>query len=340
MRKFAFSLSTAALFLSPAVARLAGPVAAAIAFAPARAEASCVMPRAFLSPASGAKLPPSPTLYVFAPARVVDDLGRPKPPFVRVFDPKGRPLPHTLAEVSTPGPLGVYRLDVAPGSSPRVRVTLVASGDGAAAPLQAEYAIDRAWATPPHSPPEVLGAEPETSLWACSYTELQRLRLAPSVGQAPSAYRVSWASANDQRFGSLLLPPSTSGFFHAPPSPSATDEGVDLLLGHVSCLGPTFAWGESDVDVRVSALFADGSESAPSERSLRVAPPAPASRPSEPATPPAPAPLANEPARPADPGATGRWLARASDPKTLALAAALSFVTAALAAFFRRGARP
>lgn len=338
MRKFAFGVPLTALLLAPVAARLGLPAAAAaLAFAPARALASCAMPKAFVAPASGARLPPSPTLYLFSPWSLSRDPRR--GPLIKI---SGGVVSYSVSMLSQTDQVQVYRLDIDSGAARQLDVQVEPNSDyGGSSAIEAHFTIDKAWAKPDHSAPTIVGAEEQVSHWACSYTALQTLTLEGGAPRQTSAYRVDWASANGASSGSAVLPPSSNPFFFYGGTPGDTGDAskASLSLGHVSCLGNTFTWGNEPIDVRVTALFADGSESATPDRAFRVSPPRGALDPE----PTAAEPTASAPATPeAGPAAASPPGPKpfAIDPKLGAIAIFGSFVAAALVGFFRRRPRP
>jgi hypothetical protein len=297
------------------------------------------MPRPFLAPASGARLPPSPTLYVFAPATDVDG----RPPALEVTGPNGAPLPHDLTQVSQAGAIRVFRLHVDTRSARRVHVKASFGPRDFGGPdlvgwvtVAGHYAIDGRQSRPDRSAVEIVGADEHVSRWSCSHTATQTLTPAGGASREAPAYRVTWAEADRVTSGELVLPSSPRQFFNGGKWPDAAPApGADLALGFSSCLGETFPWSGRPVDVRVTALFADGSESAPPERAFRVRPPGTRD------APPAPdAPNAPSAAGPPPPEAAPEANARAPFDRTkAALAALASFFTSAAAGFFARGRR-
>jgi hypothetical protein len=265
-----------------ALALAAATGATILATAPARAR--CAGPGVVTSPAAGAVLPPDPTIYLFVPRRAAEQgLAR----RIRV-SADGVRVPARVEELSRGDAFHTLRVVVDSGKHKRLAVS---AGVG----WLARFTIDRAWRAPASRSVEVTMVERREDRWTCSFTDAWFLQFASRA----DAYRVEWAASADAWTrgapSAAVFPPTEVDFWRHRAHERDASPG-SIGLGHLNCFGYTIpaAALKGPLYVKVTALFADGSEGPVWREPLRIGGSASATvspappRDAAPASPPAP----------------------------------------------------
>jgi hypothetical protein len=258
----------------------------------APAAADCAAPGITTSPADGAAVPPDPTIHVFMPLYAP---GRAPAPAIQV-SADGVPIAARVEEVSRGESLVALR--VAVDTDGQKRLTL--SSDA----WHAEYAIDPAWRAPGRRPVEIARIDHRVDEWSCSFTRAWFLEIATPA----DAFRVEWARSPSAwqrgQVSAAVFPHNDMDFWHQrSPAPRRPPAPGSIGLGHLSCFGYTIPAAAVDgpLYVKVTALFADGSESGAWSQPRRIdRPETTASAAIETAVPPAPVLAAPATAGPVD----------------------------------------
>lgn len=218
--------------------------------AAAPAAARCAGPGIATSPVEGAAVPPDPTIHVFLPGHMADRVPR-----IRVVA-DGVPIAARIEEVSRGD--AFIALRVAVDTDGQRRLTL--STDG----WHARYRIDPAWRAPGRRPVEIAKIDHRVDEWTCSFTRAWFLEIATPA----DAFRVEWARSPSAwergEQSAAVFPRNDLDFWHerSPAQRPPADPG-SIGLGHLNCFGYTIPPAAMDgpLHVKVTALFADGTES-------------------------------------------------------------------------------
>ncbi len=265
------------------VALCAAAGALLVAAAPARAR--CAGPGIAASPADRAAVPPDPTIHVFFPRRSADqDQAR----RIRVTA-DGKPIAARIEEVSRGESFVAVRVVV--DTDGQKRLTLATGG------WHARFRIDPAWRAPSRRPVEIAKIDHRADEWTCSFTRAWFLEIATPA----DAFRVEWARSPEawQRGEqtAAVFPRNDMDFWHGrEPATRRQSEPGSVGLGHLNCFGYTIPAEALDgpLYVKMTALFADGSESAAWPQPRRID----RRETAAPEPPPAPAPVHTAPAVP------------------------------------------
>ena len=241
------------------VALCAGAGALLVAAAPARAR--CAGPGIATGPADRAAVPPDPTIHVFFPRR---SAYQDRAPRIRVTA-DGKPIAARIEEVSRGESFVAVR--VAVDTDGQKQLTLATDG------WHARFRIDPQWRAPSRRPVELAKIDHRADEWTCSFTRAWFLEIATPA----DAFRVEWARSPEawQRGEqtAAVFPRNDMDFWHGrDPATRRQSEPASVGLGHLDCFGYTIPAEALDgpLYVKVTALFADGSESEASPQPRRI----------------------------------------------------------------------
>jgi hypothetical protein len=258
-----------------------------------RVAARCASPHVATSPVDGAAVPPDPTIYLFIPhSDGIADLND----RIRVLA-DGKRVSARVEQAGTPsGAFSAVRVTVDTDAQRRLTIRY---REGREESQIARFAIDRSWSAPARRPVELASAEYRKDQWTCSFTDAWFLEIPTQA----DAFRVEWATspdAWDRGAQTVAFFPRTEMDFWPlwGKSPSTRPAPGSIGLGYLNCFGATIPVEavRGPLHVKVTALFADGSESPSWAEPRRLGDaPAPATDPvtTQPTTtvPPAPAAL-------------------------------------------------
>ena len=227
---------------------------AVVAAAPRRAAADCASPQVAVGPSPGATLPPDPTLYVF----LATPYGREPWTDLEVIA-GGQVLPAQVAVASRTDALTVLRIQVETGDQRSIEVRRRASPRS----WSAEFTVEARRRRVDRPPLRLRSARHERDEWMCSFTDAWLL----SPATVADAYRVEWAATPSAwargEHASAIFPRNEMDLWsHAVPSGGSTPPSI--ALGHVSCFAYTIPEPavRGPLYVKVTGLYADGSETA------------------------------------------------------------------------------
>ena len=221
-----------------------------------RVHADCASPDVAASPRPGSTVPPDPTVYLFLPSLAG---GKPLAERIQVTA-DGQPVSARVDQVSTNEAFTSARVRIDTAGESQLTITYDSGWERG----ELGYTIDSGWRRPPRRAVELTGIEHRQDAWTCSYTDAWFLE----VDGDADAYRVEWAaSARAWKLGAqstLVVPQSDMDFWHRPDTAPARRSHGSIGLGHLNCFAHTIPAEAVDgpLHVKVSALYADGSESA------------------------------------------------------------------------------
>lgn len=214
-------------------------MAVAVVLIASDAEAKCMMPGVQFEPSTG-DVPSTPVLRLFLPK-----YWAPASPVVTAVDASGKKLTGTLSLESSADAFASYHVALPKAANGKLQVHFV---DKNGTDHGATYNVDAAWKKPSIVAPTMTVTRTQSS-WTCSH-QLTRNIVFPSVA---SAYRVTFtAMKNGKDTGSVVLPENPRVLF------GSSSADASLELGHVNCMGQTYAWAGGRL-ARVEALLPDGS---------------------------------------------------------------------------------
>lgn len=259
-----------------------------------RAHADCASPDVAASPLPGSTVPPDPTIYLFFPSLPA---GKALSERIQVTA-DGQPVDARIDQASTNQAFTSARVGIDTSGESKLTISYDSGWERG----EVSYTIDPGWRRPPRRAVELTRIERRQDAWTCSFTDAWFLEVA---GDA-DAYRVEWAASprawNLGAQSTLVFPQSDMDFWHRrsddAPAPRRTHGSIGL--GHLNCFAHTIPAEAVDgpLHVKVTALHADGSESAEWSEPRLITDRVPAvipvaampSEPTEPAAPPAPPP--------------------------------------------------
>lgn len=209
-----------------------------LGFGMASAEAECAMPHPAMPP-DGTVLPPNPVLWRFEPSYRA-------PTSLRIAGADGRPLEYTGSYVSVSNTVRAYeyRIDVTSGS-----FTVHGEED------EPPHTYTIGGFTKPTAPPVVESVTWVDDAWTCSHS----LGLVIEArGAGVVAFRASWPSSG---YRDWVIPANDRHFWSREMGGEIDPSALRAFLGHPSCvenLIGTELIGRRDV--RLFAIYADGSE--------------------------------------------------------------------------------
>lgn len=238
---------------------------AALAASPP-AHADCASPGVATSPPTGAAVPPDPTIYVFLPA--FGD-GVPLTDRIQVAA-DGKPIPARVEQVSRSPAFTAVRVSIDTDGQKQIALTYDSGWERG----EARFSITRDRRTRKRPQAVLAEVERRKDAWTCSFTDAWFLTMSTPA----DAYRVEWATSpvawqrGAQTVG--VFPRSGMDFWHRPEDSSAarpTTRG-SIGLGHLNCFAYTIPAAALDgpLFVKVTGLFADGTESAPWDEPRRI----------------------------------------------------------------------